>query len=81
MTSKMVYYSSQDSPYGSDENRGLENSSDLADTLRRLKQEIRSCKVDNDKIMQVEDKQVEVNVVILQNLLELQRQGTPSDQP
>jgi len=61
----MVDYSSQDSPYGSDEKRGAGNSSNLADTLRSLKAEIRSCKEDNDKIMQAQEKQAEVNVVIL----------------
>ena len=49
MTSKMVDY--KYSPYESDEQRGVGHSSDLEYTLRRLKEEIRSCKVDNDKIM------------------------------
>lgn len=52
MTRKMVYYSSQDSPYGSNEKHGVGNSSDLVDTLRILKAEIRSCKADDDRIMQ-----------------------------
>ena len=50
MTSKMVDY--KDSPYESDKRRGVVHSSDLADTLRSLKEEIRSCKVDNDRIIQ-----------------------------
>ena len=73
MTSKMVDYSSRDSPYGSNEKRGVGNSSDLVDTLRSIKEEIRICKVDNVKIIQEHEKQVEVNAVILQSLLELQR--------
>lgn len=52
MTSKMVDYSSRDSPYGSDEQCGVGNSYDLADTLRSLKVEIRSYKVDNNIIIQ-----------------------------
>lgn len=51
MTRKMVYYSSQDSPYGSDEQHGVGNSTKLIDKSRSLKEEIRSCKVDNDRIM------------------------------
>jgi len=51
MASKMVDYNSQDSPYGSDEQRGVGNSYDLTDTLRSLKEKIRSFKVDNHTIM------------------------------
>ena len=51
MTRKMVDYNSRDSPYGSDEKCGVRNSSNLADTLRSLKEELRSCKEDNDIIM------------------------------
>ena len=50
----MVYY--KDSPCESDEQYSVGNSSDLADRLRSLKEERRSCKVDNDKIMQVQEK-------------------------
>jgi len=39
----------------------------LEDTVRSLKEEIRSCKADNDIIMQAHEKQEEVNVVILQS--------------
>lgn len=52
MTSKMVDYSSLDSPYGLDEQCGVGISSDLADTLRSLNVEIRSCKANNDIIIQ-----------------------------
>ena len=52
MTSKMVCYSSQDFPYGSNEQRGVGYSYDLVDTLRSLKAKIRSCKADNDRIVQ-----------------------------
>jgi len=37
MISKMVNYSSRDSPYESDEQHGVGNSSDREDTLRSLK--------------------------------------------
>jgi len=49
MTSKMVDYSSQDYPYRSDEQHGDGYSPDIADTLRSLKAEIRSCKADDEK--------------------------------
>jgi len=73
MASKMADY--KDSPYELEEQYSVGNSSDLADTLRSLKEEIRSCKVDNDIIMQTWEKQAELNVVILQSLSYLQQQG------
>jgi len=68
----MVESSSRDSPYRSDDERGVGNTFDLANTLRILKVEIRSCKADNDIIIQAQEKQAQVNVVILQSLSELQ---------
>ena len=66
MASKVVDYI--ESPYESNGQRGVGHSSDLADTLRSLKEGIRSCKVDNGKIMQAQEKQVEVNAILLQSL-------------
>ena len=65
MTSNMVDYSSRDSPYGSYEHHGVGNSSDLVDTLRSLKVEIKICKEDNDKIIHAHEKKSKVNLVIL----------------
>lgn len=62
------------SPYESDEQSGG-HSYDLADTLRSLKKEIRSCKVDNDRTIKAQEKQAEVNAILLQSLSELQWQG------
>ena len=56
MTSKMVDYNSHDSPYMLDEQPRDEYSSDIADTLRSLKVEIRSCKVDNDIIIHLQER-------------------------
>ena len=67
----MVDY--KDSPYESNEQYGVGNSSDLLDTLRRLKEEIKSCKADNDRIMQAQEKQEEFTAVILQSFSKLQR--------
>ena len=47
----MVDYSSYDSPYRSDEQHRDACSPGIAYTLRSLKAEIKSCKVDNDKII------------------------------
>ena len=49
MASKMSDH--KDSPYESEEQYGVGNSSDLAVMLRSLKEEIRICKVDNDIII------------------------------
>jgi len=50
MASKVVDYI--ESPYASNGHRGMGLSFELEDTLRILKEEIRSCKSDNEKIMQ-----------------------------
>ena len=50
MASKMVDY--KDFPYELEEQYGIGNIYDLAATLRSLKEEIKSFKEDNDKIMQ-----------------------------
>jgi len=49
MARKMVDY--KDSPYESREQYGVGNSFDLEDTLRSLKEKIRSCKVESDIII------------------------------
>lgn len=51
MTSKMVDYSSRDSPYRSDEQPRDEYALDITETLRILKEKIRSCKVGSDRII------------------------------
>ena len=75
MTNNMVDYSSRDSPYGSNEQCGVGNSSNLENTLRSLMKKIRSCKEDNDKVMHAQEKKAQINAIILQFFLELQRQG------
>lgn len=78
MTRKMADYSSRDTPYRSVGQQGGDNSLGIAGTLRSLRVEIRSCNVDNDRLFEdqerlarAQEKQVEVNVVILQNLSNL----------
>ena len=70
MTSKMADYKYY--PYESDEQHGVGYSSYFSNTLRSLKEEIRSCKADNDRIIQAQEKQAEVNAMILQRFSELQ---------
>lgn len=55
MASKMVDY--KDSPYESDEQCGVGDSSYLVDIFISLKEEIESCKVNNEKIMEAQEKQ------------------------
>ena len=69
MASKVVEYIEY--PYASYGQHGVGQSFDLEDTLRSLKEEISSCKEDNDKIMQAQEKQVQVNAILLQSLLDL----------
>lgn len=56
MTRKMVDYSSGDFPYSSDEQQRDEYSLNIVDTLISLKEEISSCKVDNDRIIQSQER-------------------------
>lgn len=69
MTRKVVDY--LESPYASDEQCGVGDTSDLDNTLRSLREEIRSCKAYNDWIIQLQEKQANVNVILLQSLADL----------
>ena len=71
----MVDYSSGESPNRSTKQQGDEYSPDIADTLIMFKAKIRSCKEDNDRIIQsqerlvrAQEKQVEVDAMFLQSL-------------
>ena len=85
-------YSSHASPYRPNENsmewdRSIEQqeeeySPDIANTLRSLKAEIKSCKEDNNGLIKAherlsiaQDKKAEFNAMILQSLSDLQKQG------
>ncbi len=59
-----------------------EYSLDLADTLRSLREKIKSFKIDNNRLIEpskwltrAQEKQAEVNAMILQSLLEFWKQG------
>lgn len=51
MTSRMVDYNSHDCPYRSDERQGDEYSLAITNMLRSLKEEIRSCKEKNSRLI------------------------------
>jgi len=68
----MVDYNSCDSPYKSVGKQGEEYYPSVVDTLRSLRAEIRSCKVENYRLVEAQEtlaraqkKQVEVNATIL----------------
>ena len=56
MMRKMVDYSSHDSPYRSVGKQREEYSLGIAYTLRCLREEIRSCKADNDKLVEAQER-------------------------
>jgi hypothetical protein len=58
----------------SDERRSIGTPPDLAETVRSLMVELQSCKADNERMMKEQEKQTEINAVLLQSLSDLQRQ-------
>jgi hypothetical protein len=58
----------------SDERRAVGTPPDLAETVRSLMVELQSCKADNERMMKEQEKQIEINAVLLQSLFDLQRQ-------
>jgi hypothetical protein len=58
----------------SDERRAIGTPPDLAETVRSLMVELQSCKDDNERMMKEQEKQTEINAVLLQSLSDLQRQ-------
>jgi hypothetical protein len=58
----------------SDERRAIGTPPDLAETVRSLMVELQSCKANNERMMKEQEKQTEINVVLLQSLFNLQRQ-------
>ena len=58
----------------SDERRAIGTPPDLVETVRSLMVELQSCKADNERMMNEQEKKTEINVVLLQSLSDLQRQ-------
>ena len=82
MMGRMVDYNSRDSPYILVGQQGDGYSPNIADALRILREDNRSHEAKNDKLIEAQkilaraqEKQAEVNVVILHSLSDLQRQG------
>ena len=55
MTRKMVDYNSRDTPYISVGQLGDGYSPSVVDTLRSLREEIISCKEDNDRLVEAQE--------------------------
>jgi hypothetical protein len=58
----------------SDERRAAGTPLGLAETVRSLMVELQSDKADNERMMKEQEKQTEINAVLLQSLSDLQRQ-------
>jgi hypothetical protein len=58
----------------SDERRVVETPLDLDETVRSLMEELQSCKEDNERMIKEQEKQTEINEVLLQILSDIQRQ-------
>ena len=58
----------------SDERRVVGTPPDLVDIVRSLMVKLQSCKAHNERIMKEQEKQTEINAVLLQSLSDLQRQ-------
>ena len=56
MTSKMVDHSSHDSPYKSVRKQGGEYSLGITDTLRSFRAEIRSGKMNKDRLVEAQER-------------------------
>jgi hypothetical protein len=65
-------YEARDDSHNRDEEyaerRAVETPPDLAETVRSLRDELQSCKVDNEKLIKEQEKQIEINAVLLQIL-------------
>jgi hypothetical protein len=55
----------------SDERRVVETPLDLAETMRSLMIKLQSCKADNERLIKEQEKQMEINAVLLQSLFDI----------
>jgi RNA polymerase-interacting CarD/CdnL/TRCF family regulator len=58
----------------SDEIIAIGTPPNLAEIVRNLMVELQSCKADNERMLKEQEKQTEINAVLLQSLSDLQRQ-------
>jgi hypothetical protein len=57
----------------SDERRAMETPPNMVETVRSLRAKLQSCKADNERLIKEKEKQIEINVVLLQSLSDIQR--------
>jgi hypothetical protein len=57
-----------------DERRVVETPPGLAKTIRSIMEELQSCKAENERLIKEQEKQTEINGVLLQILSDIQRQ-------
>ena len=57
-----------------DERRVIGTPPDLAETVRSLMVKLQSCKANNERMIKEQEKQTEINAVLLQSLSDIQRQ-------
>jgi hypothetical protein len=57
----------------SDERRAVETPQDLAEIVRSLMVELQICKADNERLIKEQEKKTEINAILLQSLLDIQR--------
>jgi hypothetical protein len=74
VTHQEVGEASQNIDKESDERRAIGTPPNLAETVRSLMVELQRCKADNERMMKEQEKQTEINAVLLQSLSDLQRQ-------
>ena len=55
------------------ERREIGTPPDLAETVRSLMVELKSCKADNERMMKEQENQIEINAILLQSLSDLQQ--------
>ena len=58
----------------SNERRVVETPLDLAETVRSLMDELQSCKVNSERLIKDQDKQMKINAILLQSLFNIQIQ-------
>jgi hypothetical protein len=56
------------------ERRAVGTPPNLAETMKSIMVKLQSCKADNERMMKEQEKQTEINAVLLQRLSDLQRQ-------
>jgi hypothetical protein len=57
-----------------DGRRVVDTPLDLVETVKSIMDELQSCKDDNERLIKEKEKQMEINVVLLQSLSDIKRQ-------